>query len=181
MQITHQYESLISKKIAFWSIKNPFIWSINMQQKRELFSVSFYRLFCIAFIVLLSGCASITGSKNQPVSINTVCEGQPIIEASCTLMNDKGSWYVRTPGSIMIQKAYGDLAVDCKKDGAVASGKFKSNNNGAVWGNLLAGGLIGYAVDANSGAGFDYPATMTVTLNPPCPGQPPKISSAPEK
>jgi len=59
-----------------------------MQQKRELFSVSFYRLFCIALIVLLSGCASITGSKNQPVSINTVCEGQPIIEASCTLMND---------------------------------------------------------------------------------------------
>jgi len=67
-----------------------------------------------------------------------------------------------------IQKAYGDLAVDCKKGDAVASTKFKSSSNGGVWGNILAGGIIGYAVDASSGAGFDYPSTMTVTLPPPC-------------
>ncbi len=118
---------------------------------------------------MLTGCASITGSKNQPVSITSVCEGAPVMGASCTLMNDKGTWYVQTPGSVMIQKAYGDLAVDCKKEQAVASGKFQSKSNGGVWGNLLAGGLIGYAVDASSGAGFDYPPTMTVSLSGPCP------------
>lgn len=125
-------------------------------------------LVLACLFITLTGCASITGSKNQPVSVNAVCDGQPVVEASCTLMNDKGSWYVKTPGSVMIQKAYGDLAVDCKKGDSVASSKFKSNSNGGVWGNILAGGIIGYAVDASSGAGFDYPSTMTVTLPPPC-------------
>ncbi len=128
----------------------------------------FISLAAALFFSGLTGCASITGGKNQPISVNTVCDGQPVVEASCTLMNDKGSWYVKTPGSVMIQKAYGDLAVDCKKGDAVASTKFKSSSNGGVWGNILAGGIIGYAVDASSGAGFDYPSTMTVTLPPPC-------------
>ena len=35
--------------------------------------------------------------------------------------------------------------------------------------NILAGGIIGYAVDAGSVAGFDYPPTMTVVLSEPCP------------
>ena len=127
----------------------------------------FLSLVMACLFSTLTGCASITGSKNQPVSVSAVCDGQPVVEASCTLMNDKGSWYVKTPGSVMIQKAYGDLAVDCKKGEAVASTKFKSSSNGGVWGNILAGGIIGYAVDASSGAGFDYPSTMTVTLPPP--------------
>lgn len=135
----------------------------------------FSRLACVSaaslFCFLATGCASVTSGKHQPVSINAVCEGEPVNDASCTLMNDKGSWQVKTPGSVMIQKAYGDLAVDCKKGDAVASSKFKSKNNTSVWGNILAGGIIGYAVDASSGAGFDYPAKMTVTLPPPCPGK----------
>ena len=135
-------------------------------------------LAIISLVLFSSGCASITGSKNQPVSINAICDGEPVAEASCTLMNDKGSWYVKTPGSVMIQKAYGDLAVDCKKGDAVASDKFKSRSNGGVWGNLIAGGIVGYAVDASSGAGFDYPTSMTVKLTPPCPGKATKVSAA---
>jgi hypothetical protein len=125
----------------------------------------------VVFSSLLTGCASITGSKNQPISVSAVCGGEPIDGASCTLMNDKGTWYVKTPGSVMIQKSYGDLAVDCRKENSASSGKFQSKSNGGVWGNIIAGGIIGYAVDAGSGAGFDYPPTMTVALNEPCPGK----------
>lgn len=149
-----------------------------MYQQSKIKIKLILNLALVSLVVINSGCASITGSKNQPVSVNTVCEGEPIAEASCTLMNDKGSWYVKTPGSVMIQKAYGDLAVDCKKDDAVASDKFKSKSNGGVWGNLIAGGIVGYAVDAKSGAGFDYPSNMTVKLNPPCPGKSTKVSAA---
>ena len=125
----------------------------------------------VAITAMSTGCASITSGKNQPVSVNTLCEGEPVIEASCTLVNNKGSWHVKTPGSVMIQKAYGDLAIDCKKGESIGTAKFKSSNNGAVWGNLIAGGLIGYAVDAGSGAGFDYPSPMTVTMTGPCQGK----------
>ena len=119
--------------------------------------------------ILATGCASITGSKNQPVSVSAVCNGAPVNLATCTLMNDKGSWYSQTPGSVMVQKAWGDLAVDCKKEQSYGNAKFESSANLGVWGNIVFGGLIGFAIDASSGAGFDYPSNMMVSLNQPCP------------
>jgi len=126
-------------------------------------------LVCLA--ALCSGCASITGSKNQPVSLTAVCNAEPVSGANCTLANDKGQWFVATPGSVMIQKSGGDLAVSCKKGDAAGGGTFVSKANGGIWGNILAGGIIGYAIDAGSGAGFDYPPNMTVIMSPPCPGK----------
>jgi len=125
----------------------------------------------VALAVVSTGCASITGSKNQPVSLTAICEAQPVNGASCTLSNDKGQWFATTPGSVMIQKSGGDLAVSCKKEEASGGGTFVSKANGGIWGNLLAGGIIGYAIDASSGAGFDYPPNMTVIMNPPCPSK----------
>jgi len=114
---------------------------------------------------MATGCASITGSKHQPVSVQTHHNGNQIADASCTLTNDKGSWFLKTPGSTTIQKSGQDLVVTCNKDG-VPSGSttVASSANGGVWGNILFGGLIGYAIDASTGAAFDYPTSMTVQM-----------------
>ena len=119
--------------------------------------------------VFLTGCASITGSKLQPVSVSTTCESKPINDASCTLTNDKGSWFVKTPGSVTVNKAYGDISIECKKDEVKGSATFKSSSEGAVWGNIIAGGGIGYLVDANTGTGFAYPNSMIVNMSGTCP------------
>ena len=50
--------------------------------------------------------------------------------------------------------------------------------NGSVWGNILAGGGVGYAVDRNTGAGFDYPTVITVSLRSLNPGPTAADSSA---
>ena len=123
------------------------------------------------FVVVSTGCASITGSKLQPVSVSTTCDLVPVNDASCTLTNDKGSWFVKTPGSVTINKAYGDISVECKKDDMKGSKTFKSSSEGAVWGNVIAGGGIGYLVDANTGAGFAYPNSMTINLAGNCPAK----------
>lgn len=125
-------------------------------------------LKCTALIIgalLQIGCASITGSRNQPISVTTTHEGKPVIGAYCTLVNDKGTWYVNTPGSVVILKAYGDMSATCKKEEThVGVATFQSANEGATWGNILAGGLIGYAVDAGTGAGFSYPPTLNIEM-----------------
>lgn len=121
-------------------------------------------VFFLIAVSSMTGCASITGSRNQPVSVTCTSEGKPVNGANCSLMNDKGQWFVTTPGTVMIQKAYGDLAITCKKDEVSGVASFKSASEGAVWGNLIAGGLIGYAVDAGSGAGFSYPQSMNVNI-----------------
>ncbi len=119
--------------------------------------------------MLLAGCASITGSSTQPVSVTTVCEGRIVSDIECTLVNDKGRWWLKTTSSVLIQKSYGDLAVTCRAGPSVGTAGFVSKSNGGAWANLLVGGVIGYAVDSNSGAGFDYPTEVAVVMSPPCP------------
>jgi len=123
------------------------------------------RLVAIAALMAMTGCASITGSKLQPVSVQTVLESKEVTGVGCTLTNDAGKWFVTSPGSVTINKSTGDLAVDCRKDDALVGNSIVvSKSNGAVWGNILAGGGIGYIVDRQTGAGFDYPPTITVML-----------------
>jgi len=123
------------------------------------------KLFII-FILSISGCASITGSKNQPLSVTATLEGKPVVGANCELLNDKGKWFVTTPGSVVILKSYQDLTVTCKKPETkkVGATTFQSTNESSVWGNVLTGGIIGYAVDAGTGAGFSYPPTLNVPM-----------------
>ena len=125
------------------------------------------RIQTICYLMLaifISGCASITGSKNKPISVTSTCEGKPFNGSNCTLRNDKGQWFVTTPGSVVIQKSGQDIAVDCQKGKSAASAIFKSSSNGGIWGNILAGGPIGAVIDASSGAGFDYPPSMNVNF-----------------
>lgn len=122
-------------------------------------------LITIATLLALTGCASITGSKLQPISVQTIQEGKEVSGVGCTLMNDAGKWFVTTPGSVTVQKSTGDMAVDCAKDELKGHENIVSKSNGAVWGNILAGGGIGYVIDRNTGAGFDYPNSITVIIN----------------
>ena len=70
-----------------------------------------------------------------------------------------------SPGTVTVHKSTGDLAVDCLKDGNVVGHEtMVSRSNGAVWGNIIIGGGIGYIIDRNTGAGFDYPATITIMM-----------------
>jgi uncharacterized protein YceK len=116
-------------------------------------------------IISLSGCASITGSKLQPVSVQTIQEGKEVAGVGCTLTNDTGKWFVTTPGTVTVQKSTGDMTVECLKDELRGRETVISKSNGGVWGNILAGGPIGYVVDRNTGAGFDYPNSITVVIS----------------
>lgn len=117
-----------------------------------------------AILLATTGCASISGEKLQPITIQTVHDSKEIAGVGCTLTNDAGSWFLTTPGSVTVHKSTGDLAIDCKKDDVFGRQTLVSKSNGAVWGNILAGGGIGYIVDRNTGAGFDYPATTMIVM-----------------
>lgn len=115
-------------------------------------------------MLALTGCASVAGEKFQPVSIQTIHESAEVSGIGCNLSNDAGNWFVVSPGSIMVHKSTGDLIIDCKKGNLAGNSTLVSKSNGAVWGNILLGGGIGYLVDRNTGAGFDYPNTTTVMM-----------------
>jgi hypothetical protein len=114
---------------------------------------------------VLTGCASIVSGTNQIVSVETLQSAGKVVGASCKLENDKGVWYVTTPGTVTVHRAYGDMMVKCEKDGfgpGVAT--VKSSTKGMLAGNLLFGGPIGAGVDAASGAAYDYPNLFQIMM-----------------
>jgi hypothetical protein len=124
------------------------------------------RLYLIFLIFpFFIGCASITGSKLQPVSVQTILDGKEVSGVGCTLVNDAGKWFVTSPGSVTVQKSTGDMTVDCVKDDLRGKETLVSKAAGMLWANILAGGGIGYVVDRNTGAGFDYPNSIPVMMN----------------
>ena len=117
----------------------------------------------LAICLVLPGCASLTTGTGQTIAVTTT----PEVHASCTLRNASGSWRVaRTPGTVTVQRAYGDLAVACAAvDGASGEATASSGVATAAYGNiLLMGSVVWAAVDAASGAAFAYPDRIAVPL-----------------
>lgn len=132
-------------------------------------------ILVLAVTLLGSGCASIVTGQNQSVSVETRGkQGEAVASANCKLTNDKGTWFVTSPGSVSVRRSYEDLLINCEKaeqQPGIAS--VKSSTKAMAFGNIIFGGVIGAGVDIASGAAYDYPTLITVlmgdkiTVNPP--------------
>jgi hypothetical protein len=118
-----------------------------------------------AAVALMPGCASITTGGTQNVSVEAVAAQQAVAGTNCQLTNDKGSWGVVTPGTVNVRGSYGDLAVHCESphyEPGIAS--FKSTTKAMAFGNILVGGIIGATIDVSTGAAYQYPSLLSVSL-----------------
>jgi hypothetical protein len=122
----------------------------------------------------LAGCASIVSGTNQPVSVEThSVDGKQIAGASCKLSNNKGTWFLTTPGSTTVHRSFQDLSVLCEKEGQPSGLMMvKSSTKPMAFGNLLFGGVIGAGVDVGTGAAYDYPTLIQVRMGESQPSVP---------
>jgi hypothetical protein len=120
------------------------------------------------FAMSLQGCASIVSGSTEPLSVETKSStGDQITGAACKMTNDKGTWFVATPGTVPVHRSLNDLSVLCTKDGfQPASIVTPSTTKGIAFGNILFGGIIGAGVDASTGAAYDYPSLIPVLMTP---------------
>ncbi len=117
----------------------------------------------LALVLGLSGCASIIDGSSQSVSVKTVAKGVDVAAASCEMKNDKGTWYVTTPGTVTVHRSYDDINVKCSHDGYTPSiVSIKSTTKGMAFGNVVFGGIIGAGVDMSTGSAYDYPNPIVV-------------------
>ena len=131
----------------------------------------------VAATFTFTGCASIVSGNNQSLSVTTQKNGSDVAGAKCLLVNDKGTWFLTSPGSVTVRRSYGDLAVDCKMDGSDPGlASVKSNTKAMAFGNILFGGIIGVGVDTATGAAYDYPDLILVDM-----GQTKRIDSSAPK
>ena len=124
----------------------------------------FVYLVALVLLALQTGCATVTKSANQSVTVDTRPPG-----AECTLEREGETLAVinPTPGAISVEKDKDVIQVTCKKAGFQnSSGELDSTFESMTLGNILLGGVIGIGIDAASGAMHKYPSTVTITLRP---------------
>ena len=121
----------------------------------------------VVSVTAFSGCASIVTGSNQSLSVEAAApNGDNVVGANCKLVNDKGNWFINTPGTVTVQRSYNDLNVSCTKDGhGPGITAVKSSTKAMAAGNILFGGPIGAGVDAATGAAFDYPSLIKVLMD----------------
>jgi hypothetical protein len=113
---------------------------------------------------LTAGCATVTKGSSQPITLHTDPDG-----ATCDIVREAKTVASvgATPGQATVDKAWGAIDVKCRKSGYQSTEvKVDSEVQGWTFGNILLGGLIGFAVDAASGAMRQYPQFITLTLVP---------------
>ena len=111
-----------------------------------------------------TGCATILAGKSQTVTVATNPSG-----ARCELIREGRviGTVENTPGAVTLMKTKHDIDVICRKDGFTDGKGFgESGTEGATFGNIILGGLIGWGVDSAVGADNKYPEVMTVNLVP---------------
>ncbi|MBL8329840.1 MAG: hypothetical protein JNJ71_13405 [Rubrivivax sp.] len=116
-------------------------------------------------MLFLQGCASITTGTGQTVLVETASVAERVSGAQCAVSNDKGAWTVVTPGSIDIKTSYQALSIKCSHEAfEPGAAVFDSKAKDMAYGNILIGGAIGAAIDITSGAAFQYPSILSVSL-----------------
>lgn len=112
-----------------------------------------------ATLVLMSGCATIATSDNQPVAFNSDPPGAEV--------SINGVPQGITPMTIMLDRRAGDQMVQIHKDG-YQDQQFKLQKHvaGMTYGNILMGGIVGVAVDAASGKARKFQDAVQVKLVP---------------
>lgn len=116
-------------------------------------------LALVIFFFFSTGCATVIKGTSQSVPISSDPSGADIFVDSVLVGT--------TPADVELKRKRDHLIVIEKKDYAPMSVAVVKNVGGAVWGNIVSGGLIGWGVDAASGAQNNLtPKTIFVSLEP---------------
>lgn len=128
----------------------------------------------VAYAFLAGGCASIVKGTTQSIPVASSPSGADV--------KLDGNKVGQTPLTVEVKRKTDHLLTIEKAGYQVESVAITRNIGGAVFGNILAGGLVGWGVDAVSGAQYNLsPATVSVTLKesvPTAPAMPATQSSA---
>lgn len=103
------------------------------------------------------GCATIVKGSHQKVPIASDPAGADVLV--------DGSLVGQTPLNLEMKRKHDHLVTIQKPGYRPKSVAVVKDVGGAVWGNIIAGGLIGWGVDASTGAQYNLtPKTIAVTL-----------------
>ena len=109
---------------------------------------------------LLLSCASIIEGSTQEVQINL--EGAEV--AQCSAVSAEESVSFSAPAKVALKKSYYPAEISCTSDGQTGSVKVLADVANWGYGGAVLGVGIGAGVDTYTGAAFEYPKEILVTM-----------------
>ena len=97
----------------------------------------------------ISGCATIVNGRTEPLGLSSNPAGAEV-------SIDGGAMKVITPTSVELKRDENHTFVFHKDGYQDSSATVTSGTSGWVWGNLLAGGIVGGVVDFATGAAYKF-------------------------
>lgn len=120
------------------------------------------RILCAVVAIALAlntGCATIVQGTTAKIPVASDPTGADILV--------DGNFVGQTPTTVVLKKKTDHLVTIQKVGYQPKSVPVVKTVGGAVWGNILAGGLIGWGVDASNGAQYNLiPTTIALKLDP---------------
>lgn len=110
--------------------------------------------------ILLAGCATsyVAPTSTQRIAIDTRGPNGPLERVSCTAQNEKGTYYVVTPGTVEVNRSYSNLVVWCRQPGLPDAALAVTSTVGLLNEGIELGASGGPSTERlNSGAQFNYP------------------------
>ncbi|MGE5337808.1 MAG: hypothetical protein ACM3PU_08260 [Gemmatimonadota bacterium] len=119
-----------------------------------------------ATLLALAGCATISGSPTQPLSIHTVdAKGKPVSGMHCRLANGEATYYGNSPLlDVQVRRSGSDLEIECRGGGQIARGTAFARSPALSAAVLLPGGGAAAVIDRLSGYVYAYPRTMQLRI-----------------
>jgi hypothetical protein len=131
-------------------------------------SMSRLSVLILSVALFLSGCATVSDSPLQQLELHAVLDYKEVGGVGCVLSNDMGRWFMVAPGRVTVTRSTKPLSISCKKDGAGTARELVGSRAdvAGLMGNVVISAGIGHLVDRYTGAGFSYPANLTVLMEP---------------
>ncbi|GAB4482579.1 MAG: hypothetical protein OHK0044_31650 [Burkholderiaceae bacterium] len=119
-------------------------------------------------VLACGGCATITGTPTQSISIHTVdANDRPVDGMRCRVVNGSAEYFGTSPMyDLQVRRSSSDLAIECRRGALVARGTAVSRGSaaGAAVKALLPGGTASLLVDHVSGYGYAYPSALRLRV-----------------
>jgi len=136
-----------------------------------MFSSAVRTLLLVAALagsLALGGCATLTGSPTQSISIHTVdANDRPVEGMKCRVINGSAEYFGTSPMyDLKVRRSASDLAIECRRGALVARGTAVSRGSGvdAAVKAALPGGTAALLVDHVSGYRYAYPSAMRLRV-----------------
>lgn len=136
-----------------------------------MFSSAVRTLLLVAAVTVslaLGGCATVTGTPTQSISIHTVdANDRPVEGMKCRVINGSAEYFGTSPMyDLRVRRSASDLAIECRRGALVARGTAVSRGSGvdAAVKAAMPGGTAALLVDHVSGYRYAYPSAMRLRV-----------------